>query len=104
MENAALRVLIRQKLADGRLPHDDIHRLWGRPANEDICKACEEAVPKGQLVLEWINGSGEAVQFHVACFAVWDALRSSRGSGRAAIGPADVARSNGGVTASAPSF
>lgn len=104
MENAALRVLIRQKLADGRLPHDNIQRLWGRPANEDICKACEEVLPKGQLVMEWINASRGAVQFHVACFAVWDALRSPRGTGRAVIGRAEVARSNGDVTTSAPSF
>jgi len=39
MENAALRLRIRQKLQDGRLPLNDISRIWGGPPAGEHCDA-----------------------------------------------------------------
>ena len=75
MEKSALRSLILAKLDDGRLPHDSIPRLWGGPGAGETCNACDEIVSKGQLVMEGINRTGITVQFHVACFSLWDGLR-----------------------------
>ena len=81
MEEQALRVLIRTKLADGRLPHDSIPRLWGGPANGETCDACDEVVPKVMMIIEGISAQeGSAgVQFHVRCFQLWDSERQTPG-------------------------
>ena len=41
MESEALRLLIRQKLQDGRLPLNSMPRFWGGPADGEVCDACE---------------------------------------------------------------
>jgi hypothetical protein len=40
MDAAILRTLVREKLKDGRLPHDRTPRFWGAPADGEICDAC----------------------------------------------------------------
>lgn len=81
MEARALRLLIREKLEDGRLPHDHMPRVWGGPGNGETCDACEETVTKGHLLMEGVSvdESKRAVQFHVPCFYVWDDERVAPG-------------------------
>ena len=81
MDHDALRLLIRQKLADGRLPHDSIPRIWGGPGAGESCDACDEPVVKTQMIMEGVSASvnGESVQFHVSCFQLWDAERKVPG-------------------------
>jgi hypothetical protein len=76
MEKDSLRSFIRQKLADGRLPHDSIPRLWGGPSQGEKCHACDEAIAIPALIIEGIavNGS-QPLQLHVQCFYLWDAER-----------------------------
>jgi hypothetical protein len=52
MEQQALRFLIQRKLADGRLPHDSIPRVWGGPGNGETCDACEDIILKEQFGME----------------------------------------------------
>lgn len=76
METQALRLLIRQKLADGRLPHDSIPRVWGGPSRGEICHACEDVIAQPALVMEGIALNAKApLQLHVQCFYVWDVER-----------------------------
>jgi hypothetical protein len=75
MESQALRLLLRAKLADGRLPHDHIPRIWSGPGNNESCDACEETISKAQMIMEGIGLDGRGVQFHVVCFPLWDAER-----------------------------
>jgi len=79
MEDQTLRSLIRNKLSDGRLPHDSIPRVWGGPGNGETCDACEETITKAQFVIEGLDAAGGGVQFHVRCFYVWDAERVAQG-------------------------
>jgi hypothetical protein len=79
MKDQALRLLIRAKLADGRLPHDSIPRVWGGPGNNESCDACEETISKEQLVMEGVGSKGGGVQFHVRCFHLWDSERQAPG-------------------------
>ena len=71
-----LRQLVREKLADGRLPHDSIPRVWGGPANGESCHACEAVIPQNQFIIEGISETGMGLQLHVECFYIWDAERS----------------------------
>ena len=72
-----LRLLIRAKLVDGRLPVNSIPRVWGGPGNGETCDACEQIVTKDEFVMEGIGveGSRQPLQLHVACFRFWDEER-----------------------------
>ena len=77
MENAAIRALIRGKLQDGRLPVNGIPRFWVGPSDGEECHACDRIIT-GPLVVEGIAsaaGGRQAIQMHIACFAIWDAER-----------------------------
>ena len=74
-----LHLLIQRKLDDGRLPHNSIPRIWGGPGDGEACSACEEPIPKNQLLMEGISLDGDRrrVQFHVGCFYLWDKVRKA---------------------------
>ena len=77
MEPSRLLLLIRQKLADGRLPQDSIPRVWGGPSNGETCDGCDEVIPKQEFVMEGVSTdhTKRALQFHVGCLYVWDTER-----------------------------
>jgi hypothetical protein len=75
----SLRLLIRAKLADGRLPHDSIPRVWGGPGNDETCVACEQVITKANFVMEGVGEGLRAIQFHVQCFYIWDTERDVPG-------------------------
>ena len=79
MDLTILRLLIREKLADGRLPHDHIPRMWGGHGDGETCDGCGEIVAKAQMVMEGVDARGGGVQFHVECFYLWDAERQPPG-------------------------
>jgi hypothetical protein len=79
MDQQSLRTLIRNKLADGRLPQNSIPRVWGGPGNNETCVACELLIEKNQFVMEGIGEAMKAVQFHVRCFYYWDSERKPPG-------------------------
>ena len=75
-ETKRLIKIIQTKLADGKLPHNSIPRVWGGPGNNEACDACETVVTKDEFIMEGIAAEGGGgVQFHVRCFYLWDALR-----------------------------
>ena len=68
--------IIKTKLADGKLPHNSIPRVWGGPGNGELCDACETAIGRSALIMEGIaSEGGGGIQFHVPCFYLWDSLR-----------------------------
>ena len=71
-----VRLLIQEKLAAGRLPSTSLPRVWsGRAGNGETCDGCGKAVTKDQRGLENLDAVGSRIQFHVACFHVWDVER-----------------------------
>ena len=82
MDAEVLRLIIREKLTDGRLPYNSMPRFWGGPADGEVCDACAKPITKQQLVMEGIASTlsdrpkdKKPIQFHVKCFYVWDAER-----------------------------
>ena len=74
----AIRALVREKLRDGRLPFDGIDRLYGGPANGEMCDACDGSIPRQQVIIEGITSTlrnKQGIQFHVRCFQIWDEER-----------------------------
>ena len=72
MNSASIRQLVRQKLADGRLPQNSIPRVWGGPSSGEACQACEEIIPPTEFIIEGISENGRGIQLHVECFYIWD--------------------------------
>lgn len=84
MDDTALRTLVRQKLLDGRLPLNKISRLWGGPADGEICDACDKPITKQQLIMEGFVSmptDKKPIQFHLQCFQFWETERH-RGGGQ----------------------
>ena len=81
MDAQSIRVLIRRKLADGRLPHNSIPRVWGGAGAGETCDGCEGIIAKTQFVFEGVSTSEgrPAIQMHVACFKMWDEERAAPG-------------------------
>jgi len=83
MDKPTLRLLIRAKLADGRLPQDHIPRMWGGPGSGETCDGCGEIVTETQMLMEGLSkgsgADGTGVQFHITCFHLWDVERQVLG-------------------------
>ena len=82
MEAEALRLIIREKLNDGRLPYNSMPRFWGGAGDGEQCDACDAVITKEQLVMEGIASTlsdrrkeKKPIQFHVTCFHLWDIER-----------------------------
>jgi hypothetical protein len=76
MDQPFLRLLIQEKLADGRLPRAPIPRVWGGPGHGEMCDGCGETVTSAQMVMENLDDAASGgVQLHAACFHVWDVER-----------------------------
>jgi hypothetical protein len=75
MDEKGLRLFIRNRLKNGRLPYDGASNVSGGPASGEVCVACETVVADEQLVMEGLikNGDGtKPIQFHVVCFGLWN--------------------------------
>jgi hypothetical protein len=75
MDLDALRLLIRAKIADGRLPPDNMPRVWGGQGTGETCGACDKKVEKSGLVIEGWTEQGRVVFFHPRCFYMWQKER-----------------------------
>jgi hypothetical protein len=75
MESSAVRLLIQRKLADGRLPHNSIPRVWGGLGAGELCNGCDELITTAQLVMEGCGEDHRLIQLHVDCFYLWDSAR-----------------------------
>ena len=84
MQQHNLQLMIRQKLADGRLPRNSIPRVWGGPGNGEMCDACEAVITKDEWVMEGISlaGGRKALQLHVECFHLWEKERHAMAGAR----------------------
>jgi hypothetical protein len=75
----ALRLLIRQKVQDARLPYVGITRLQGSPSAGERCDACEVILSQEQLVLEATTLNRRLLMLHVRCYQIWEEERQTGG-------------------------
>jgi hypothetical protein len=81
MQVEALRRFARQKLQDGRLPHEQLSQMQSRLADGQKCDVCEKRIIMAQFVVTGITLAGRgSIQLHVQCFQCWDDERSARRS------------------------
>jgi len=75
LETCRAELLIRRKLADGRLPFDRGAAVAGRPGRGGRCAGCQQPLRWTQLVMEIPRGDEPPVQLHADCFQLWDKIR-----------------------------
>jgi hypothetical protein len=71
MQFESIRYLIREKLADGRLPQESLAKVWGGEGLGEMCLACDTPVKSNEFVVKGIGANEKAVQFHVRCLYYW---------------------------------
>ena len=79
MEPPHLRVLIQEKLADGRLPREHFPHIRSGQGNGERCDGCGETLTAAQMVMGNLDAAECGLRFHVACFHVWDVERQAFG-------------------------
>jgi hypothetical protein len=79
MDQPILRLLIQQKLADGRLPHDPFPSLRSRQGTGETCDGCEGTVTRVQMLMEILDARGYRVRVHVGCYYLWVVERQAYG-------------------------
>jgi len=82
MEAEALRLVIRTKLTDGRLPRDSSPGARGSPGDGATCDACGEIITADQVMMEVgpLTGEKGSLCFHADCFQLWNAERHTKQS------------------------
>ena len=63
MDQPILRLLILEKLADGRLPHTPVPRVWSGSGNGEACDGCGELVTKAQMAMEGLDAKDAGSSF-----------------------------------------
>ena len=83
MPQHRLRLLIRQKVASGRLPRNNIPRVWGGPGHGELCDACDGVLSKDALVIEGmpLAERPQPLRLHVECFYLWQQERDTGPAG-----------------------
>jgi hypothetical protein len=74
MDQDALRMTIREKLARGTLPKEKCQVTWVGPGAGHVCVACERTISRQEIECECEQPVG-LLRFHQSCFAMWDAER-----------------------------
>jgi hypothetical protein len=80
MNQETLRLLVRHKLQDGRLPRRGALKIALDPGGAVTCDGCETRIIRGQwaqeVALTGGRGARGAIQFHVPCYRMWDDERN----------------------------
>src|SRR5215831_4058166 len=78
-----LHEMIRQKLAEDRLPQYSAPRIFGEPGVGGMCDACDKLLNPRQLVM-WVPWPSKQTFAHLDadCFMAWRAMISSMAARR----------------------
>ncbi|HEX9818504.1 MAG TPA: hypothetical protein VGD07_02700 [Methylomirabilota bacterium] len=72
--------IIREKVADGRLPVREPVKTWAGYGRGQPCSACELPILAAQAEYEFEDGDA-TYRFHIGCYGLWEAERRRRGGG-----------------------
>ena len=74
-----VRLLIRGKLRDGRLPYDGVTRSWSSSSAGETCEGCDTILAKEHVLMAVTTLTrSSAIQFHAICFRVWNDERRTQ--------------------------
>jgi hypothetical protein len=71
MDNASIRVRVRQMLETGALPCDEHGKVWAGRGMGTHCAACGEPIAAADVEFEVELRSGTAIRLHRVCHGIW---------------------------------
>jgi hypothetical protein len=74
MNLVQIRLRVRAKLRDGRLPRESPPKALEQPGNGKKCGACEEIMLVPLLMME-ISSDYKSIGLHADCYLVWNEER-----------------------------
>jgi hypothetical protein len=69
MSDAAVRRVVRDKIADGRLPGDRTGSVSVTNGTDEICNVCSEPVSLEEVLSRLTHERSGRFVFHATCFA-----------------------------------
>ena len=84
MSDATVRRVVRDKIADGRLPGDRNGSVSVTNGTDEICNVCSEPVSLEEVLYRLTHERSGRFVFHTTCFAIWRDERNRMTSARAA--------------------
>jgi hypothetical protein len=85
MSDAIVRRLVRDKIADGRLPRNPAGAVSAKNGADEKCDACSTPVSHEEVLYKLAQEGFKQIRFHATCFAVWRDERRNMTSVRAAL-------------------
>jgi hypothetical protein len=85
MSAASVRQLLRDKIADGRLPRNPAGAVSATNGTGQTCDACSTPVSHGEVLHKISLAGFKQIRFHATCFATWRDERENMSSVRAAL-------------------
>jgi len=73
MDFATIRLIIRRKLENGRLPLERAANVSGGSPSGEACDGCDMAIGTGQLAMNGLTRKpgSRAMRLHLRCFEIW---------------------------------
>ena len=84
MSDAAVRRVVRDKIADGRLPGDRTGSVSATNGTDEICNVCSEPVSLEEVLYRLTHERSGRFVFHTTCFAVCRDERNKMAAAHAA--------------------
>jgi hypothetical protein len=80
MNDTAARWVVRDKIADGRLPRHRPGTISATNGTDEMCDACSAPVSPEEVLIKLSHGGSGRFVFHATCFAIWRAERNKMAS------------------------
>lgn len=66
------RLIIRQRLQGGRLPHEHTIELWHGPGFGQMCDGCGAPIAHADGMCLMCGEDWQAIRLHYDCFLLWE--------------------------------
>lgn len=71
MTDIGVRRVVRDKIADGRLPRHRVGAVSATNGTDERCDACSAPVSPEEVLYQLVHEASGRFVFHAACFAIW---------------------------------
>lgn len=71
MNDTAVRLVVRDKIADGRLPRIRCGAISATNGTDERCDVCSAPVSSEDVLIKLSHGGSGRFVFHATCFAIW---------------------------------
>jgi hypothetical protein len=85
MNDATVRRLVRDRIADGRLPRNRGGAVSATNGTDEGCDACSTPVSPEEVLYRVAHEGFRQIRVHATCFAIWRDERNKMTSGLATL-------------------